>query len=154
MPLYALHAVGLRDETVALAYFFRGARGDRAEDAFEALLAAETRPLWRRGAAAAPVAATVAGRVVCVQDAGADLVFLLSGDEEEEDELGLSQALPALLRILALVCEQEQPRLAAAQLAAAHGKAVQCLAEAYPQGVRRSTNAEAVVRAAKMKAIV
>jgi len=152
MPLHALHAVGLRDETVALAYFFSGARGDRAEDAFEALLAVETRPLWRRGAAAAPVAATVAGRVVCVQDAGADLVFLLSGDEDE-DELGLAQALPVLLRVLALVCEQELPRLAAAQLVAAHGKVVQCLAEAYPLGVRRSTNAEAVVRAAKLKAL-
>ena len=152
MPLYALHAVGLRDKTVALAYHFRGARGDRAEDAFEALLAAETRPLWRRGAAAGPVAVSVAGRVVCVQDAGADLVFLLSGDEDE-DELGVAQALPALLRIVALVCEQEVQRLAAAQLAAAHGKVVPCLAEAYPQGVRRSTNAEAVVRAAKMKAL-
>ena len=43
--------------------------------------------------------------------------------------------------------------VAAAQLVAAHGKVVQCLAEAYPLGVRRSTNAEAVVRAAKLKAL-
>ena len=66
---------------------------------------------------------------------------------------GEGPLLPVLLRVLALVCEQELPRLAAAQLVAAHGKVVQCLAEAYPLGVRRSTNAEAVVRAAKLKAL-
>jgi len=152
MPLHALHAVSLKDDTVALAYRFRGTRGEADEDEFEAALAAETRALWRRGAAAEPVAVVVAGRVVCVQDAGAGLVFLLSGDEGE-DELAVAQALPPLLRVLALVCEQEPARLAAQHLVAAHGKVVQCLAEAFPQGVRRSTNAEAVVRAAKLKAL-
>ena len=150
--VYSLHVVSFSKEdkdSVVLAYYFRGSRGNPQEDLFEEKISRSTRPYWRR--ASTPLSLVIAQRCVLIHDCGIDGTVLLSGDEDE-DELTLHSALPALERTLAAVCEQDLNRLEARQILAFHGKVVLCLNEAYPLGVRRLTNADAVVKAAKLKA--
>jgi hypothetical protein len=149
--VYSLHVVSSKEdkESVVLAYYFKGSTGNPREDIFEEKLSRATRPYWRK--VSTPISLVVAQRCVIIHDCGADGTVLLSGDDDE-DELSLQSALPALERILAAVCEQDINRLETRQILAFHGKVVLCLNEAFPLGYRRLTNAEAVIKAAKLKA--
>ena len=118
-------------------------------DIYEEQLSRVTRPFWKKSST--PISLVISQKCVLIHDCGIDCTILLSGNEDE-DELTLSSALPIVERILAAICEQDINRLETRQILSFHGKVVLCLNEAFPLGVRRLTNADAVVKAAKLKA--
>lgn len=146
MP-YSIHVINQKEEVV-LAYYFKGNKGS-LDDIFEEKLRVETRFYWRK--VSSPLSTVVSSRCILMHDCGIDCTILLSGDEDE-DELGLQSSLTVLEKIISAVCEVDTSRLESRQILTFHGKVVVCLNEAYPLGVRRLTNADAVVKAAKLKA--
>jgi hypothetical protein len=81
--LHSIHAVSSKDATVSLAYFFDDTGGPD-EDKWEAALAEETRLLWPKATGGVCIAASVGERPVAVLATG-DVVFLLSGDVQEDE---------------------------------------------------------------------
>jgi len=135
--------------------------------AWEAVLAAEVRPLldaaFRQdvplsvgdrtvvlrgigagGAAAGGAAGAGAGAAPA---AATDVVFVLAG-ADLDDELALVESMTVLVAVASATCDR---RLTAAQVVDFHGKLAVCMEEAAFEGVLTSTDAEAVVRAAKLK---
>lgn len=144
--LYSLHILSLRTSTVNLAYYFFGSAQPN-DDVWENQVRKETQPLWSN--CQNQCISTSINERLLVLLSKQDLLFILSGNEQE-DELSLISHLQNLYALLNAVCED---RLTSQQIINFHGKIIQCFHEAYPEGIRRNTNVESVLRLAKLKAV-
>jgi len=144
--LYSLHIISLRTNAVCFAYYFLGS-ATATDDIWEQNIMKETKSLWTNCQNQC-ISASVDERLLILLSKQ-DLLFILSGNEQE-DELSLLNHLQNLLPIIIAVCED---KLTYQQIINFHGKVIQCIHEAYPEGIRRNTNVESVLRLAKLKAV-